>query len=228
MNWNSPSFPVIPSHIGRLHFNVLCFTALCKYCFFDKSKVLWQPCLEQSYWLHFPNSSACFVALCQNVALHAMSQTFPLFPISQTFPLYGDLRSVGAFQVALVVKNSLAKAGDIEMQVQSLGQEDPLEEVVATHSSILAWRIPWTEEPWGLQSMGSQRVGHDWRDLEQHSAWWILIVTSKTVRKKPRNIAMGHVLLRCWNDCWIRYIFVSKGRFIFHVTHSIWIVCFYI
>ena len=48
-----------------------------------------------------------------------------------------------------------------EMRVQSLGWEDPLEEEMATHSSILAWRLPWTEEPDGLQSMGSQIVGHD-------------------------------------------------------------------
>ena len=48
-----------------------------------------------------------------------------------------------------------------ENQVQSLGREGPLEEGMATHSSILACRIPWTEEPGGLQSMGSQRVGHD-------------------------------------------------------------------
>ena len=48
-----------------------------------------------------------------------------------------------------------------ETQVQSLGQEDPLEEGMATPSSILAWEIPWTEEPGGLQSMRSQRVGHD-------------------------------------------------------------------
>ena len=47
------------------------------------------------------------------------------------------------------------------MQVQSLGQEDPLEEDIATHSSILAWEIPSTEEPGGLQSTGSQRVGYD-------------------------------------------------------------------
>ena len=47
------------------------------------------------------------------------------------------------------------------MQVQSLGWEDPLQEEMATHSSILAWKIPWTEEPGGLQSMGSYRVGHD-------------------------------------------------------------------
>ena len=46
------------------------------------------------------------------------------------------------------------------MQVQSLGQEDPMEEEMATHSNILAWTIPQTEEPDGLQSMGSQRVGH--------------------------------------------------------------------
>ena len=47
------------------------------------------------------------------------------------------------------------------MRVQSLGREDPLEEEMATHFSILAWGIPWTEEPGGLQSIGSQRVGHD-------------------------------------------------------------------
>ena len=48
-----------------------------------------------------------------------------------------------------------------ETWVQSLGQEDPLEKEMATHSSILAWRNPWTEEPGGLQSMGSQGVGRD-------------------------------------------------------------------
>ena len=50
-----------------------------------------------------------------------------------------------------------------DTRVQSLGWEDPLEKGMATHSSILAWRILWTEEPGGLQSMGPQRVGHDWR-----------------------------------------------------------------
>ena len=49
-----------------------------------------------------------------------------------------------------------------EMQVQSLSWEDPLEEGMATPSSVLAWRIPWTEEPGGQQAMGSQRVRHDW------------------------------------------------------------------
>ena len=49
----------------------------------------------------------------------------------------------------------------LETQLPSLGWEDPLEKEMATHSSTLAWKIPWTEEPGGLQPMGSQRVGHD-------------------------------------------------------------------
>ena len=60
--------------------------------------------------------------------------------------------------MAQKAKSSLAMQ---ETQVQSLRQEDPLEEAMATHSSILAWRIPWTEELGGLQSMGSQRVRHN-------------------------------------------------------------------
>ena len=67
--------------------------------------------------------------------------------------------------MALVIKNPPANTGDIEMQVQSLGQKDPLEEGMATHSSILAWKIPWTEEPGGLQSIGSERVRNDSNDL---------------------------------------------------------------
>ena len=56
------------------------------------------------------------------------------------------------------------------MQVLSLGWEDPLEEGLATHSSILAWRIPWTEEPGGLQSIGLHRIGHAWSDLAHPQA----------------------------------------------------------
>ena len=60
--------------------------------------------------------------------------------------------------MAQTVKNLPAMQ---ETQVRSLGREDPLEKEMATFSSILAWKIPWTEEPGRLQSMGSQRVGHD-------------------------------------------------------------------
>ena len=57
------------------------------------------------------------------------------------------------------------------MGVQSLGREDPLEKEMATYSSILAWRIPWTEEPGGLQFMGLQRLGDDW---EPNTLTWSL------------------------------------------------------
>ena len=67
-----------------------------------------------------------------------------------------------------MLKNLPAMQKMQETWVQSLGQEDPLEESMATHSSILAWRIPWTEEPGRLQSIGSQKVGHD-LVTEQHS-----------------------------------------------------------
>ena len=55
-----------------------------------------------------------------------------------------------------------------ETQVQFLGQEDPVEKGMATHSSILAWEIPWTKEPGGLQPVVSQRVGHDLASEQQH------------------------------------------------------------
>ena len=64
------------------------------------------------------------------------------------------------YTVSLVVQMANLRVVQ-ETQVQSLGWEDPLEKGVATHSSILAWRIPWMEEPGGLQSLGLQRVGHD-------------------------------------------------------------------
>ena len=58
-------------------------------------------------------------------------------------------------------KESAWDAKDTGDSGQSLGQKDPLEEGMATHSSILAWKVPWTEEPYRLQSMESQRVGHN-------------------------------------------------------------------
>ena len=68
---------------------------------------------------------------------------------------------VWGFPGGSVVKIHMPIQETQEMQVRSLGREDALEEDMATHSSILAWKIAWTEEPGGLQSMGSQRVGHN-------------------------------------------------------------------
>ena len=70
---------------------------------------------------------------------------------------------------APVVKNLPEMQETQETWVWSLGWEDPLEEEMATHSSILAWEIPWTEQPGGLQSMGLQRVGHDWAHTDTRS-----------------------------------------------------------
>ena len=75
------------------------------------------------------------------------------FQLCHTFFENLDIASL----VAQMIKNMLARQ---ETWVRSLGWEDPLEEGMATHSSILAWRIPWTEEPDGLQSMGLHRVRH--------------------------------------------------------------------
>ena len=66
------------------------------------------------------------------------------------------------FWASLVAQRLKCLPTMLETRVRSLGREDPLEKEMATHSSILAWRIPWTENPGGLQSMGLQRVGHDW------------------------------------------------------------------
>ena len=82
-----------------------------------------------------------------------------------------------------------------ETWVQSLGQEDPLEKETATHSSTLAWKIPWTEEPGRLQSMGSQRVGHDWATSRMHYG----LNSEKILRRPnmvPANIANGTQLLQ--------------------------------
>ena len=79
-----------------------------------------------------------------------------------------------------------------ETQDGSLGREDPLEKGMATHSGILAWRIPWTEKPGSLQSMGSQRVGHDWRNR------------NSTKEKRCWSVMWGWLwkLHWCWESSW--------------------------
>ena len=85
----------------------------------------------------------------------------PKHLLKQVLLLLFPIKSQRDFPDGTVVKNLPTNAGDTEMQVQSLGWENPLEQEITTHSSILAWEIPWTEEPGGLQSMGLQRVEHD-------------------------------------------------------------------
>ena len=109
------------------------------------------PFLVQQYGLFF-----------WDVSVWQISRTS--FKVLQDFSRWG-------FLVAQTVKRLSAMQ---ETRVQSLGWEDPLEKEMATHSSTLAWKIPWTEEPDRLQSTGSQRVRHDWTTLLTYLGlpWW--------------------------------------------------------
>ena len=129
---------------------------------------MWYPCWSSSggrehswgSYLSFPFNSS-----------YTIGQGTKVIPFTMSIPILFQQPEKWASLVAQLVKNLPA----METPVQLLGQEDPLEEGMASHSSILAWRIPWTEDPGGLQSMGSQRVRHDW--WAKHSAemttWWI-------------------------------------------------------
>ena len=84
--------------------------------------------------------------------------------------------------------------------VHPLGWEDPPKKGTATHSSILSWRIPWTEEPGGLQSMGSQRVRHGWVTFTSgtsgmESERWIQILTSLLSRESLERLVLEKVFL---------------------------------
>ena len=78
-----------------------------------------------------------------------------------------------------------------ETQIESLDWEDLLEEGMATHSSILAWRIPWREEPGRLHSIGSQRVGHDWSDLSHY----ILLITTSSLFPQPSILILFQIII---------------------------------
>ena len=108
--------------------------------------------------------------------------------------------------MALVVKSLPAMQETWGMQVWSLGWEDPLEQEMATHSSILAWRIPWTEEPGQLLSIGSQRVWHDWSNL-----------ASVHKKKKRWNLAALELAGSVWFS-------LCCTQLIKH-DHAVWFMC---
>ena len=109
-----------------------------------------------------------------------------------------------SFPSGSAVKNLLAMW---ESWVRSLGQEDPLEKGMATHSSILAWRIPWTEEPGGLQSMGSPRARHNWAtELAHMTANYVDAPTplgnsdfKLSLKKKFSSIHLKHIFFKSSN-----------------------------
>ena len=101
-----------------------------------------------------------------------------------------------------------------ETWIQSLGQEDPLEKEMATNSSTLAWRIPWTEEPGGLQSVGSQRVGHDWATSLHFTSAFFIVQLSQLCITTGKTIA------------WARWNFVGKVTSLFFNMLSRLVIAF--
>ena len=94
-----------------------------------------------------------------------------------------------------------------ETWVRFLGWKDPLEEDMATHSSILAWRTPWTEEPGGLQSMGSQRVGHDQSNLAQYIySRKAEIMSSKRDDSDQKGLGMSGIGEAWGTECWAKEV----------------------
>ena len=101
---------------------------------------------------------------------------------------------VRASQVAQWAKNLPAMQEAQEMWVQSLSQEDTLEEEMATHSSILTWRTPRTEESGGLQSTGSQKVRHSWTCTQQTCAWtWEKPERKLSLNPRPFYLELGQI-----------------------------------
>ena len=98
------------------------------------------------------------------------------------------------------------------MRVWSLGWEDLLEKGMATHSSILAWRIPWTEEPGGLRSIGPQRVGHDWSDLAHtHSITYIIYLVSCLVYSLVWHLFSKNYVILHYLIFWAPYQYSLDG-----------------
>ena len=123
------------------------------------------------------------------------------------------------FWTSLVAQTVKRLSAMLKTQVRSLGREDPLEKEMVTHSSTMAWKIPWTEEPSRLQSMGSQRIGHDW-------------VTSHCSNKQTKNLvvlglfSVGLFLLLCFLPRYVPFLIVVKlvceGINQSAVSYSLW------
>ena len=115
------------------------------------------------------------------------------------------------FQASLVAQTVKKLPAMQDTQVWSLGQEDPLEKGMTTHSTILAWRIPWTVEPSGLQSMGSQRVGHDWETFTYfQSPFFIDGHTDLREGKSPIKIAQQSARTGTRTKLWAHYLLFQR------------------
>ena len=114
-----------------------------------------------------------------------------------TYDLYTYDYCIYVMWASLVAQRLKRLPAMRETWVRSLGQEDPLEKEMATHSSTLVWRIPWREEPGRLQSMGSQRVGHDWATSLTHSICHIIEIKRILLNERfPKEMVPR--FLRTW------------------------------
>ena len=118
----------------------------------------------------------------------------------------------------------------LETRVQSLGQEDPLEKKMVTHSSTLAWKIPWTEKPVRLQSMGSQRVGHDWATSLFHfnpvtAQVSLFALAARELRTKTVACLLSRIIQNAviWTDLSLHFLFPSCSwfPFLFFLLHHV-------
>ena len=146
---------------GISHHSVLCSLGLLRY------KGSWPPWVEQVYGRHFSKRVCSPHVPVSHLVIHTTFKTFYYYYTcyAALWSLIYHYDSLRGFPASSVVKNLPVI---LEMLVWSLRQDHPLEKELATHSSILAWRIPWTEETGGLQSMGSQWVWHDLATKQQH------------------------------------------------------------
>ena len=130
------------------------------------------PMIRSGLWVSWERPQRwCAVIICYLLSLWLLTvdstlNTWRSLALSNFFLLFFPFPH--SWPGGLLVKNLLPVQ---EAEAQCLSQEDPLEEEIATHSSILAWNIPWTQERGGLQSMGLQRVGNDWAHIHS-SLWW--------------------------------------------------------
>ena len=128
------------------------------------------PVLHHDIPWRITHPSFCLILTVTFCSFKKLKTTYIIHPLLhqhllRTYYMQGtwlDATGMGMYKTSLVAQTAKHLPTMQETWVQSLGQEDPLEKETATHSSILAWKIPWIEERGRLQSTGSQRVGHDW------------------------------------------------------------------
>ena len=151
--------------------------------------------------------------------MHQAKNLWPSLSRETAWLLPGNLCK--GFPGGPVVKNPPAMQKTQQVWVWSLSHIDPLEEEMATHSSILAWKISWTEEPGGLQSMGSQRVGHDWATSLTHSLRDItngykdiqIIFSFHSHATFPSSESLGAFNFRSFQGSVVQFIFLFSALF---------------